>query len=116
MTENTATVTDAAAAKDASVINGKSAPAGTNRKPAPRKPAANKTAPKPAPAKTAPTGARIWASKDVTPAMAGFTKWIAKNFPELKVDAKPGSRDARLVMIASKAYRYFQASPENTNR
>jgi hypothetical protein len=40
--------------------------------------------------------------------MAQFARWIEREYPELgAVDPK---RDARLVMIASKAYRAFQGS------
>jgi hypothetical protein len=39
--------------------------------------------------------------------MTGFATWIAREFPEL------GPIDPRLVTIASKAYRYFQASDLN---
>jgi hypothetical protein len=83
---------------------------------------AAKTAPKTAPAKATPapapkpakvTGARAYAEKPVTPAMANFTRWIAREFPELHVDSQKDSRDARLVMIASKAYGFFQSSDLN---
>jgi hypothetical protein len=40
--------------------------------------------------------------------MVQFTKWIEREFPELG-----GNVDARVVMIASKAYRAFQASDLN---
>jgi hypothetical protein len=36
--------------------------------------------------------------------MASFAKWISREYPEF------GEVDARLVTVASKAYRYFQAS------
>jgi hypothetical protein len=56
-------------------------------------------------------GYRAWATKDVTPAMEAFTCWIAREFPELGALT---ARDARLVMIASKAYKAFQGSDLGT--
>jgi hypothetical protein len=61
------------------------------------------------------TGAQQWATKPITSAMVGFTAWIAANYPALEVDPK-SDRDMRLVMIASKAYGYYQASEENKAR
>jgi hypothetical protein len=54
------------------------------------------------------SGHRAWATKEIPSAMAQFARWIEREYPELgAVDPK---RDARLVMIASKAYRAFQGS------
>jgi len=107
-TRKTALKTDAATASDASVLNGVRT---TAAKPSPA-PKAAPAEPK-TPAEPKVTGPAIWATKEVTPAMANFTRWIAREYPDLKIDTKPGSRDARLVMIASKAYRFFQASDLN---
>jgi hypothetical protein len=52
------------------------------------------------------TGHRAWATKEVTPAMVKFSRWIEREYPELF----PKGIDDRLVMIASKAYGYFQSS------
>jgi hypothetical protein len=125
---------DAAADKDASVLNGvgtdkpaPKTPARTRRTPAakaspkPASKAAPKASPKPAAAKPAPKstangkasangsepGYRRYATSEIPAAMMGFTKWIAREFPEL------GPIDPRLVTIASKGYRYFQASDLN---
>jgi hypothetical protein len=54
-------------------------------------------------------GHRAWATKPVPSAMTQFTEWIAREYPELELDPTDG-REQRLVMIASKAYRYFQGS------
>jgi len=54
------------------------------------------------------TGHRAYATKPVTDAMVKFTEWINREFPELGGDV-----DARLVMIASKAYKWFQSSDLN---
>jgi len=57
-------------------------------------------------------GHRAWATKAITPAMVKFTQWIAREYPELEVD--PDDEDTmRLVMIASKAYGFFQSSDLN---
>jgi hypothetical protein len=61
------------------------------------------------------TGYRAWATKPITSAMVGFTAWIAEAYPELDVDPD-SEREMRLVMIASKAYNYYQSSPENKER
>jgi hypothetical protein len=61
------------------------------------------------------TGYRAWATKPITSAMIGFTAWIAEAYPELEVDPD-SDRDMRLVMIASKAYSYYQATPANKER
>ena len=62
-------------------------------------------------------GHRAYATKDVPRAMIQFAKWIAREFPELKVELDENGRasDAteRLVTIASKAYKAFQASDLN---
>jgi len=63
-------------------------------------------------------GHRAYATKDVPRAMIQFAKWIAREFPELKVelDEKTGRATdgtERLVTIASKAYKAFQASDLN---
>ena len=50
---------------------------------------------------------RGYLTKDVPAAMAMFTQWISREFPEL------GAVDPRLVTIASKCYRYAQASDLN---
>jgi hypothetical protein len=56
------------------------------------------------------SGHRAWATKDVPRAMVQFARWIAREYPDLYPD---GEVDARLVMIASKAYRFFQSSDLN---
>jgi hypothetical protein len=65
---------------------------------------------------TAPrvTGHKQWSSKAITPVMAGFTAWIAREFPELKVKADD-EKMIRLVTIASKAYNFYQKSDLNPN-
>lgn len=40
--------------------------------------------------------------------MTEFATWIEREFPEF------GKVDARLVTVASKAYRYFQSSDLNS--
>jgi hypothetical protein len=47
--------------------------------------------------------------------MVGFTAWIAQEFPELNIDPD-NEREMRLVMIASKAYSYYQATDANKER
>jgi hypothetical protein len=69
---------------------------------------------KPAPKPVAPkvervTGHRSYATKEITPAMIRFTEWINREYADLY----PKGVDARLVMIASKAYGFFQASDLN---
>jgi hypothetical protein len=69
---------------------------------------------KPAPAEKAPkaervTGHRSYATKEITPAMIRFTEWIEREYADLF----PKGVDARLVMIASKAYGHFQSSDLN---
>lgn len=54
-------------------------------------------------------GHKAYATKAVPGAMVQFTEWIAREYPELKVD-KTKDRDRRLIMIASKAYTFFQKS------
>jgi hypothetical protein len=54
---------------------------------------------------------RQYATKDVTPTMAKFSTWIAREFPELGDTMSP--RDQRLIMIASKTYSDFQSSDLN---
>jgi hypothetical protein len=61
------------------------------------------------------TGYRAWATKPITSAMVGFTAWIAEAYPELDVDPN-SDREMRLVMIASKAYGFYQGSLENKAR
>jgi hypothetical protein len=57
-------------------------------------------------------GHRAWATKPITPAMVGFTAWIAREYPDLEIDPD-SDNDMRIVMIASKAYSYFQSSDMN---
>jgi len=60
------------------------------------------------------TGAQQWAAKPIPRAMVQFTQWIAREYPGLEIDP---SDDAtmRIVMIASKAYGYFQSSDLNVS-
>jgi hypothetical protein len=44
--------------------------------------------------------------------MVGFTAWIAREYPDLEIDPD-SDNDMRIVMIASKAYSYFQSSDMN---
>jgi hypothetical protein len=60
------------------------------------------------PAEPRVTGYRAWATKPVTPAMEKFSTWIRREFPEVADKV-----DDRVVMIASKAYGYFQSSDLN---
>jgi len=53
------------------------------------------------------SGHRRYLTANVPTAMVGFTAWIEREFPEF------GKLDARLVTVASKAYRYFQKSDLN---
>jgi len=67
------------------------------------------------------SGYRAWATKDVPSAMVYFAKWISREFPELGIELNPETGRAdekleRLVTIASKAYKYFQASDLNDER
>jgi len=73
-----------------------------------------KTAPK-APKEKRVTGHRQWAAKPIPSAMAYFTRWIAREFPELDIDPEDDVNQ-RLVTIASKAYGYFQGSDLNAER
>jgi hypothetical protein len=63
---------------------------------------------KAAPKEPRVTGHRMWATKEIPGAMLRFTKWINREFPEFGGDVDP-----RVVMVASKAYRYFQNSDLN---
>jgi hypothetical protein len=66
--------------------------------------------PEPKPAKEPRvTGHRSYATKEITPAMVRFTQWIEREYADLF----PKGVDARLVMIASKAYGAFQSSDLN---
>jgi hypothetical protein len=60
------------------------------------------------------TGYRARLAQGTPAAMIGFTLWMAKEFPELKIDVDPKTgratdRFEKLVTIASKEYRAFQA-------
>lgn len=63
-------------------------------------------------AKTAETGARQWAAKPIPEAMVGFTAWIGETYPEFAAAGIDFDADAtaRLVTVASKAYKYYQAT------
>jgi hypothetical protein len=62
-------------------------------------------------AKTAETGARQWAAKPIPEAMIGFTAWIAETYPEFAASVDFDAEvTARLVTVASKAYKYYQAT------
>ena len=128
----TGDVKDAEAAKDAAVLDGVTETTGSTPAKRGRRPAANaagKPAPakanggKPAPAKAngdkPSTGSapatdkapsyRRYATAEAPAAMVGFSKWISREFK----DVFPDGVDPRLVTIASKAYRYYQASDLN---
>jgi len=114
-------VRDAEAAKNAAVLAGvtttEDKPATPRGRRAPAKTPA-RTGKTPATAKTTPakangkapageSGHRRYLTANVPTAMVGFTAWIEREFPEF------GKLDARLVTVASKAYRYFQKSDLN---
>jgi hypothetical protein len=123
----TGDVANAEAAKDAAVLEGVTAETGsvparrarkapaTGKAPAtPKATTANAKGSGRAPAKAngsgdkAP-GYRRYATAEVPTAMVGFSKWISREFADLF----PDGVDPRLVTIASKGYRYFQASDLN---
>lgn len=54
------------------------------------------------------TGHRAYATKEISPACAQYAKWISREYPELYPTID--DVDARLLMIATKAYRWFQKS------
>jgi hypothetical protein len=52
-------------------------------------------------------GHKAYATKELPRAMRQFSDWIAREYPEM---GKITDRDKRLIMIASKAYTFFQKS------
>jgi hypothetical protein len=58
-------------------------------------------------------GYRQWATKEITPKMELFAKWIETEFSDLYNAEKPVDR--RLLTIVNKSYTSFQRSEMNTN-
>jgi hypothetical protein len=70
---------------------------------------------------TVERGYRAYATKATPTAMDYFARWISREFPELGIALDPTTgraddRTERIVTIASKAYKAFQASDLGTNR
>jgi hypothetical protein len=59
------------------------------------------------------TGYRQWATKEITPKMELFAKWIEREFSDLYNEEKPVDR--RLLTIVNKSYTTFQRSDMNTD-
>jgi hypothetical protein len=49
---------------------------------------------------------RAYATKEISPACVQYAKWLNREFADLY----PDGVDARLLMIATRAYRWFQQS------
>jgi hypothetical protein len=58
------------------------------------------------------TGYRQWATKEITPKMELFAKWIEREFSDLY---PTGKVDRRLLTIVNKSYTTFQRSDMNTD-
>jgi hypothetical protein len=52
-------------------------------------------------------GYRAYATKEISPAVKQYVKWLIREFPELELDE---TNDARLVQVVIRGYGWFQKS------